>query len=68
MDTAAMVGFLILFGLGAFTRIPGGDSLLSGGNTRPPVSKRAGIGLPKKAALYTMNFLPEQCVRPPSGQ
>jgi len=29
-------------------------------DTRPPVSIRAGIGLPKKAALYTMNFPPEQ--------
>ncbi len=29
-------------------------------NTRPPVTIRAGIGLPKKAALYTMTFPPEQ--------
>jgi methionyl aminopeptidase len=37
-------------------------------DTRPPVTICAGIGLPKKAALYTMKCPPEQRLTPPRPQ
>ncbi|HXS30320.1 MAG TPA: hypothetical protein VN755_05750 [Steroidobacteraceae bacterium] len=52
MDTLAIANYLVVR-VGGLAQIPGGDSLR---NTRPPVTKYAGICLPKKAALYTMNF------------
>jgi hypothetical protein len=64
MDTLAMVFYLIVVRVGGLAQIPGGDPgrgfQCRIRNTRPPVTKCAGIGLPKKAALYTMNFPSEQ--------